>query len=872
MFLEGEEASINKAHRERLAEIRKEILALSIEREEIKTHEREEEELAHRQAEEDKRVRFMPAEEAEKLRAMHIEEEKKLITEHEKEERIILSSIKPGRIKRMDLIFIIAAIAVMCVLIYYRAPMLDFYGFYEPDGYFHFSMIRAAVDNGFTIPQYLSISGWPYYAPRPPHHEPFGLYWVTLIPYMFLQYAGINYYTVMRLIPMFFGILDAIGAYLLARYLSKDRLFGLLVMLFVALNMGNAARTSALIYRGDSFVTAFFIFALICTAEMFRSTDKRKKIMFMLASGFLLSLCNLVWSGAAFATAIYIFSFILILVLGYTFKKKEMVHETKYMLGALLFWSLLVSIYKATEFIVSTEAFTGVNFFLLYAMMIVGWYLTEYISDNEKVHIPYAETSYGRFGISIAVIFIAFLIIYMIIPSFVSDIFLTSGFLPVGSFATTIQELQPPNYPFLFASFGLQNFANPMSIIMILATYASNLNLLFWLLLLISLIPYFYMHVEKDGEGILSGNVKFHFEFDENLLILISYFALTAYLQMSAIRFNSLLSIPVSIISAFTIYWFMCLTKKYKYAYYASYLLMVLLIVYMMKVDSTYTSGLSPADQINPLFLQAMSWLKSNSASNSVVLTLWPDGSVVEGVANRTSITDSVGSQHASAANPFAAWLYNSSPDPGFLLSNISGKPDYLVVRGSWMYETGGIFTESGINVSSSSFGYNPFSSLDEKVNQSVRLFQFFGSNLEEDTVITNRSGNQTVASYLKLQNGIQPFEYVDFYNEITGDFSIIKQTAFNVTNNQTFLIVYSTIPAQNLYVNITSAYMLNTQLADSNMIKFLFHCNNQFCLWNNNFANMQLVYINPDTRIFKIIYNESNPAVAAVNYPRSPI
>jgi hypothetical protein len=206
------------------------------------------------------------------------------------------------------------------------------------------------------------------------------------------------------------------------------------------------------------------------------------------------------------------------------------------------------------------------------------------------------------------------------------------------------------------------------------------------------------------------------------------------------------------------------------------------------------------------------------------------------------------------------------------LLSNLSGKPDYFIARGSWMYETGGIFTESGINVSSNSFGYNPFSSLNERVNQTVKLFQFFGAQLEEDTVITNRSGNQTVASYLKLQNGIQPFEYVDFYNEVTGEFSIIKQTAFNITNNQTFLIVYSSVPAPNLYVNITSAYMLNTQLADSNMIKFLFHCNSQICLWNNNFATVKLVYVNPDTRIFRIFYNESNPAVAAVNYPRNPV
>ena len=135
--------------------------------------------------------------------------------------------------------------------------------------------------------------------------------------------------------------------------------------------------------------------------------------------------------------------------------------------------------------------------------------------------------------------------------------------------------------------------------------------------------------------------------------------------------------------------------------------------------------------------------------------------------------------------------------------------------------------------------------------------------------MITNSSGMQTISSYLKFNNGIQPFGYVNFYNINTGEFSVIKQTAFNTTNNQTFLIVYSSVPSPSLYVNITNAYMLNTDLANSNMIKLLYQCGKQACVWDNSVARMQLVYVNPDTKIFRIIYNETNPAVAAVSYPR---
>lgn len=787
----------------------------------------------------------------------------------------------PAYARLTSVLFWIAVVGIIGVTIYFRAPLLGFNGFYEPDGYFHYSILRAAVNNGFTIPQIDPLSGWPPVCnnytcgPAVPHHEPLGLYWVTLLPYLFLQFAGVSYYTVMRLVPMLFGIFEVIGVYFLARYWSRDKFFGLLAMLFVALNMGNSARTSALIYRGDSFVPAFLILALILTVQIFRETEKKRKLAYALGAAVSLSLCNLVWNGAAFATAIYVFSLVMMLVLGFTFEKKKILHDSGYMIIALFVWFPIVALFKSLQWIVSVEAFTGLNFFLLFVPLAAGWYLVDHVENKRVEQMSYTNTPLKRLLVSLGVIFAVLLAIYLIIPSFVDEIFVTSGFLVTNAFSSTIQELQAPNYNFLFASFNFQNFTNPMSIVILIATYFSGLNLLFWFVLLILCVPYLFMHVEGEGEGFLEGSPRLKLGFNEQVLILISYFAITAYLQMNAIRFNSLLSIPMSIFSAFTIYWLILLLKRFrskpvfKIVFYASFVLLALLMVFVVQTDLGYISGLAPADQINQQFLHALSWLKNNSATNSVVLTLWPDGSLVEGVANRTSVTDSVGSQYAYKANPYAAWLYNASPDPAFLLSKINGKPDYLLVRTTWMQETGGIFTESGINVTPSRFGFNPFTSLNERVNGTTQAYQFFGSGLEEDTVISNSSKGQTIASYLKFGAGIQPFGYVAFYNVVTGEWSIIKQTAFNVTNNQTFLIAFSSVPAPNLFVNITGAYMLNTDLANSNMIKLLFHCSNTLCLWNNKAAALQLVYVNTDTKIFRVFYNQSNPAVAAVNYPR---
>lgn len=905
------------------------------------------------------------------------------------------AAIPAGGSRRNTYIFFAAIVVALLLAVYFRAPLFNTYGFYEPDGYFHFSVIREAVLHGFALPQNLSISGWPYTAtsPRIPHHEPFGLYWVTLVPYFLLQFAGISYYDIMRLVPVLFGILDVFGAYFLARYLSKDKLFGLLVMLFVALNMGNAARTSATIYRGDSFIAIFLLLALILTIAVFKSEDKRRKWLFTFVSGILLSICNLVWTGAAFATAVYFFAFMLIAFLGFTFDNKRLVKESAYMLAALPIWWFLVQAYTYLKWIVTQQTFTGLDFWYVFIPLAVGWYAIDYLVNKRPSHIAYLDTPQKRFAASLFAFVVAFLFVYIFVPSLINDIFVSNGLASSSAFGTTIQEQQLPSYSFIFASFGFQTFTTPMSIMMIIATlFSTDFLVPIWLIIMALLGVYLFMHVEREQSGLpTSGRVRFRLEFDETMLIIIAYFGITAYLQMNAIRFNSLLSIPISILGAYTIYWFLLLLKERRPSYNPIYLIAIvlalsgsataflyfysgsslgtvvsllavtaisvfiasiacvcfeaarkrqdtylacilllavcllgglyfvfnagftgglvktfiaslfcggaiylifrhvekrpmpyivscaavaLLIAIILVADSNYVTGLLPADQINPSFIQALSWLNNNSASNSVVLTLWPDGSLVEGVANRTSVTDSVGSQYAYKANPFAAWLYDSSADPAFLLSNLSGKPDYLLVRAAWMNEAAGIFTESGINVTSSSYGFDPFTSLNESVNRTVQAYRFFGSGLEEDTVISNTSGTQTIASYLRFSNGIQPFAYVDFYNEMTGTFSIIKQTAFNATNNQTFLIVYSPIPFPHMYVNITGAYMLNTKLANSNMIKFLFHCDSSVCMWDNSVASLKLVYINEDTKIFSIEYNESNSSVQAATaaYPRNPV
>ena len=820
--------------------------------------------------------------------------------------------------KRLELLlFLGLAVLALVANVYFRAPMLKFYGFYEPDGYFHYAVIRAAVSNNFVVPEYLQLSGHPVHQPL---SEPKGFYYMTIVPYYFLRFFGISYYAIERHIALVFGVLDAIGAYFLSRYLSKDKLFGVLVLFFVGLSMGNAARTSAIIYRGDTFVTIFLIIALILLIELFKSKSRNRKLLLMALAGLDLCMASFVWNGASFAIATVVFAFTLLLLFGFVFERKELAGSCKYVLGSLLIWFALVRI-LIYAYLVTEQTFTGIYFFVLFFAMLLGWYIAETLLSNKHKLPSLLSTPLERFAVSVGFAVAVVVVIYFLIPNFVYQIFIGNGFEITSSFASTIQELQPPSLSFLTASFGAQNWITPLGWLIVASTYVSSAKYLFWILLLLASMLYLFMQVYESG-GFASGTARIRFDFDAPMLIMLSFFAVTAYLEIHAIRFNSLLSVPIAIISAFTVYWAILYCKEKKavlyaasaitlvfsayflyvaygftipilgwnangalvslvvigasllFAYYqlplrkqegrrlyyiAAIVLVEALLLYMAIRDVSYTSNLYPADSINPQLISALAWLKNNSASNSVVLTLWPDGSVVEGVANLTSVSDSVGKQNAAIANPFAAWLYNSSPDPQFLFGNASDKPDYLLTRSIWLNEGSGIFTESGINTSAiSNFGFLSFSSVNASSSGGTLTYNFYGNGVVVRTIIKNANGTRSVGSFVLNGQQISPFMYVAFYDQNNGNFSLIKQTAFNSTNNQTFLIQYSDVPSPNSPVNITAAYAFNPGLADSNMAKFLYFCGAQNCIWNNNVASMQLVYANTDTKIFKISYNST--------------
>jgi asparagine N-glycosylation enzyme membrane subunit Stt3 len=769
-----------------------------------------------------------------------------------------------------NLIFLAAIVVILFLTIIFRISLLNTVGFFEPDGFYHFSVIRAAILHNFVIPKYLSISGWPQHSPVT---EPDGLYWVTLIPFAILQYFGLSAYTIMRMMPLVFGILDVFATYILSRYFTKDRIFGILAMLFVALSMGDAARTSVSIYRGDGFVTFFLISTLILILEAMKHEGK-SRIMFSVFSAVALSFCTLIWNGAPFSVVIIMFVFILMLFFSFISLNYELAKKSAYIIIILAIWFVLAHLYMVLGFI-SGQSLTGPSFLLFLAGMAISLGLVVFIIKNiDTIPILEALKNYsGRIAAAILYAILLAVAISIISPTIYSTLLFNSGFSRNTGFASTIQELQPPTPGFLFASFNIAMFATPMTIMIYLSSYFGQSATtgfititIFYIISVLLMWPYLFMQIkddDKDPERYLSAKPSIDFKVTIPMIILISYFAITAYLQINAVRFNSLISIPLALFVAYTLFWLLMEFKKInKYLYYVMAAVIIIALIATIFFDITSSGGIMQADNINPTFLNALAWMHNNTSPNAVVLTLWPDGSVVEGWANRTSVTDSVGSQIANKSDDFALWLLNSTPDPGFLTSNMSGKPNYLLVRYSWLSESGGIFTESGLNPNNSSkYGFLALNELNIQANATTTIFNLGSTQtpIDSRTVLSNVNGIEQESSFIVMKGGISPYSYVVMYDQSNGNYSVIKQTAFNVTNNQTLVLDYSSVPKPGANINMTEGYIFTQGLGSSNMIKFLFMCYNQNkCAWNNNAESLNLVYINSDTKIFKINYNST--------------
>ncbi|MGC8651667.1 MAG: STT3 domain-containing protein [Candidatus Micrarchaeia archaeon] len=884
-------------------------------------------------------------------------------------------------------VFIAAVVIILAIGVFERTGMMRFQGLYEPDGFYYYSIITQTIANHYIRPQYSALSGFPTHnivAESP------GLEYITVIPYMLLHYFGITALQIMRIMPIVFALLEIITAYYLTRFIVDSRLAGLLAMFFIAVSSGNIARTAALVYRGDSFISLFLMLALLFMLMALRDADmlyreknalrrrmlrehvgselvrmhqrderelgrrhraelavisghesteveklrslheeeERKQlemhleeeealygrtadmharearerapsiwkpISYLLISAFMLSMGVVIWTGSPYIVVVYMFAILFMLVYAFLAGDEHLLLSDVLLSVGLLVAYLLERLFMLMHFAPAGITLTGSKFFVFYAPLLVGtiaaWYL---VSRNFRI----ARDPISRLSLLGIIAVIVLALSFTVLLPFVNAMTSTVGIhlIPLPSSITntityavgqTTQELQRPTWAFLFGSFHVQLVLAPLGIILFL------------------LVGGRVGATRKHKAGV-------YFNFNEGMLVMLAYFTVTAFLQYAAIRYNALFSIPIAIFAAYGTYalWALLrgrfLTQKVVIAFvtvvfdiaiayelaakvyplFATGLAMLvvsavmvnLLLVYVfaysiyatvksrlslqsvfiglmaallvMNFYSTYVQSISSsqADGINAQFLQAMAWMRSNTPSNATVLTMWPDGSVVEAWAHRQSYTDSVGGENASRIYPFASFLFNMTPASLSYIGRVH--PDYIVARSFWFDELGGVAVE-GLVQNASAYGYDILTSLKTNRNATASFYLFNSSLYRAEMIIQNVNGTTKLYAYIGPSSStlLAPIARVLFYNVSSYTYSIVN-TSTRPAANETLMVSYS-------QRGITGATILGQKLFGSNIFKLVYLCDYEGCPYNGS-IRMRDVYMNNDTRIIAVYYNVS--------------
>ncbi len=744
-------------------------------------------------------------------------------------------------------IVILALVVILIIDIVVRLGMARYAGFFEPDGFFHYAVISYAISHGLSIPANLNLSGFPVHNPV---GETEGFYFITIIPWLLLG-KTFSYYTIMRYIPVLFGMLDALGAFFIAKYLAKSDILGLLAAFFVAISNGDIARTAALVYRGDGFSTIFVIVALILLIKGLQSANtegsdmKRMKriLLFGLGSAIMLSLAAAIWNGAPYAEITYMFAILLVVAYGFISANRELLKGSMLLTLTLLVDYILVHAYMALRIIRSQQALSSAHYFLFYLPILAAALVAWLIIVNRDKLAGIAGSAKTRAYFIIAALLIGTVAVLAIGGGYISKVASGGGLvIAQNNLTQTIQELQKPTFSFLFSSFMLQLFIGPIGVVIFLL---------------------FSRRIDNNGAPLEGAHKWLGSSISAGFLVLLAYLATTTYLQLNAIRFNSLLAVPLAVFSAYGIYGAYVLASKVKIhkvqLKYVAIGVAVAILVY--GVIFSYLSSLESvqADGINAQFLSAMSWMRNNTPPGATVLALWPDGSVVEGWAHRTSLMDSVSGQSGTLIYNFSRFLFNNTVSSTYFYE--AGKPEYVVSRDYWLAEIGGIAQEGNLTGSAAEpYGYNIMQSYNRKQHGNETIYTFatpngIGSQVDGAALTINNTSNTTTSTsaYVRMGTATQYYKIANiiFYNTTSLKSQLVSTSNTVGTLNYTLMLFYSGL-------NVDGATVLGPSLPNSNFFRLIYTCTSIACKYTGPKGNatLSLVYGNTDTRIYKVTYS----------------
>ncbi len=511
------------------------------------------------------------------------------------------------------------AVLIIALNILLRGGLLRNQGLFEPDGFFYYSVIRQAIQNHLIFAAKTSmLSGFPV------HNligEAPGLMAITTIPYYLLGFTGISYYTIMRWMPIVFGVLEAIVLYFIVKHLSKSRALGLLSMAFLSLSSGNIARTAGTVYRGDSFISLFLMVAILFMLRTYESKDRKWLIINGLLASISLSLGMVVWNGSPFIIAVYLLTLILVLLYAFVKNNKKLILANLVLSLGLILVYLLQAVYVYFGMANFNLPFgPGVkgplDVMLFYLPLIFGSIIALYA---EKIRFLKDSPSRKATFAIVAIIVLAVVLLAFFSPELHRVATGSESLPPIQTNSTraaaitqTTQELQPPSYTFLYSSFNIQlGLGDLFGWLSYVVGAGNNLTILVTLLFSwLGLVLYLFMgHREGIGEHHLKVN-NTTINLSPPIIAVFAYAFITTYLQYGAIRYNALISIPLAISAALTFYLISSILYKREYkpgiAQYAAAIIGIALSAYLLYQFYNYARISFPFDAIVAVLMVIM--------------------------------------------------------------------------------------------------------------------------------------------------------------------------------------------------------------------------------------------------------------------------
>lgn len=224
-------------------------------------------------------------------------------------------------------------------------------------------------------------------------------------------------------------------------------------------------------------------------------------------------------------------------------------------------------------------------------------------------------------------------------------------------------------------------------------------------------------------------------DFDMAQYAMFSMFVPTFALQLIAVRWSALFALPAAVYGAYGIYALMKMLKPSRTVVLSAVLFC---IITLSGFGAIFSWNTSPYD-VTPGVLAASSWIGSNTPTNSLVMTLWPDGSVVESIGHRESYSDSI--MGGTQMPGFGRFLFAKAGNYTYLNRTLDlSRPNYLLVRSYWRQESVAISVEAGLGFNTSINGTN----LQQLINGDAPFRKaYIGNDINGTIVIYNLSRAQ---------------------------------------------------------------------------------------------------------------------------------